>query len=178
MIKRFDIFGKQIVINIYLGIRPLKETIIYGYTNRCIDGKYIITLDYDCPFDDFYMSELTTLQKKYKLSDFYIFATNKGFHAVCIDKVTLKTFIQIITDSSCDHNYREVPFRHGKKLWTLRFSEKNKTKPVFAVLINSKNKIYKQSLAHTLLLNKIFNMNIKPKRHDGLKKLITARYKI
>lgn len=178
MIKKFNIFGKEIIINLYIGIRPLKTKTIYGYTNRCLDGKYIITLDYDCPYDNFYLSELMQLQKKYKLSDFYVLATNKGFHAVCLDKISLSEYLKIIADSSCDQNYKDVPFKHGKRLWTLRFSDKNGKAPYFISRLSSPHKIYKQSYPHSSLLNKLFDINIKLKNPDNLSKMICSSYKV
>lgn len=165
--------------------KPYLKQYMYGFTNRCIDGKYIICLDYDRMNLEWILPEIRQLQNNLGLSTFYIFESSPGsYWAVCLTKVSFKHFVDIIRSTSCDDAYKTVPLYYGKKLWTLRLSDKNGIAPkLIHTMVNSSKDTFlnrKLSLAHYKLLKKIYP-NIKCltsdlKRFDDNLNLICSSY--
>lgn len=172
------------ILNREFGIQILSRKImkdqIEGYTSKCLDGKHIICIDYDQIELPWLISELTTLQEAFCLGNFYIFESSKdNYHAVCTDKLTTKDYVTIMANTSVCSNYLFIPFRYGKKLWTLRFSEKRGSCPSYILTLNSEHEGEKQkSLAHTRLLNKILPFQIPETNCDISTKIIKAKYLI
>ena len=176
MVIRFDCFGKRISFD--FSSRPIRKGFAVGYTNRCKDGSYIATLDYDNLRLDWIKPELKRLQKDFNLGSFYIFQSSKSsYHCVCIDKLSFHEFIHILRNSTVDPNYVLVPLKFGKKLWTLRTTpKKNKIKYIGYITGESTRM---KSLAHGLFLEKIFNIHVTEKdqiRTDWDNELVLARY--
>ena len=155
------------------------KDVVVGYTNRCTDGKYIVCLDYDNAVLNWVEEELLALQNQFKLGDFYIFESSKdSYHAVCFDKVVISELLQIFKNSSVDPNYINVPLRFGKKLWTLRLSDKDNIPVKFLKKIKSGNYLHETSSAHADMINKLFNIPFYLYKPDFEQKLILARYPI
>jgi len=167
----------------YFGIainwKKLQNDVI-GYTNRCMDGKYIITLDYDGLELEWIEQEIKAIQETFGLGNFYIFKSNKGYHAVCLDKVTLNYYLKIASNTSVDEDYINVPLRYGKKLWTLRITPKNKKEINFVEELKSNHEGSRlKSYAHKTLLENYFGLKIQEGfRFDNETNLIMAKYKI
>lgn len=151
---------------------------VYGYTNRCIDGKYIITLDYDGLELEWIIQELKALQEMFELGIFYIFQSNKGYHAVCFDKVNLNEYLKIVHNTSVDSDYINVPLRYGQKLWTLRITPKNEKEIKYVDCLFSKYHKNEKSLAHKNLLRHYFNNIFSDVGFDNNTKLIMSKYRI
>lgn len=174
MTKHFRIFGYD--IHIGLLIRKARIEQVYGYTNRTIDGHYILTVDYDGQQMDWIVTELEIIQKRHNLGDIHLFRSGKkGIHAVCTDKLTLREFRKILNETSGDYQYKKVPFKYGKKVWTLRLSEKKGYKPTYSLTLSGKSKRV-QSSAHNTLLAKIFKLDIREQHGDKENMLIGAEY--
>ena len=95
--------------------------------------------------------------------------------AVCLTKVTFSQFVEILKMSSCDQAYKYVPLNYGKKLWTIRLSEKNNNKPKFLtklILCGKQGKYYDNecSLAHFELLSKFYKKDFEGNDWIGLDK--------
>lgn len=158
--------------------RRTRKELIHGYTNRCIDGKYIVFLDYDRIDFDWIKEELKHLQTMFSLGDFYIFqSSEESYHAVCLDKIELNKYVQVLKNSSVDVNYVNVPLYFGRKIWTLRLTDKDKLSVRFVGKFKSIGKKM-QSSAHADVLNKLFNLKIKLNYPDNKKKLVLAQYPI
>lgn len=151
------------------------ETPAYGVTNRCQDGKFVLFLDYDNIPYEWMREELLDLQLIYRLSTIYIFETDKGFHAMCLDKFTLPYLLKIMENTSIDPKYKDIPLKYGKRLWTLRLSEKKK--PIRLINILENNCIRSQSSSHAKLLEVWYDMKIKLDIPDNQKQFIAASYK-
>ena len=129
---------------------------VYGYTNRCSDGKFIVFLDYDdMPFEWVY-DEIMWLQTDFNLGNFYLFKSSKdSYHAVCFSKLRLNELMKVIYNSSIDENYHRIPYTIGKRLLTLRASDKKNSKIKFeCCLVNDSNRL--ESKEHKLVFNKLF----------------------
>lgn len=151
-----------------------------GYTNRCIDGKYIVFLDYDDMEWDWVADELKRLQDDFELSDFWIFKSSGiSYHAVCFDKVTLKEYILILKNSSCDINYQGVPLKYGQKIWTLRLTAKEENIK-FLGSVSSAHSLREQSTAHAMICSLLFDSPFEKKlvNPDKKKEICLARYEI
>ena len=175
-ILKIDIFKKRTNEN------------VVGYTNRCQDGSYVIFLDYDNIEYEWLINEINYLQEMYRLGDFYIFSSSENcFHVVCLDKVPLEYYLKILRSSSVDPNYINVPLYSGRKIWTLRVTDKTSDKRIGknkkgiidfkAVVVGSS--IFKQSKAHTVFVENHFEGFINMGNNlDELEELILARYPI
>lgn len=160
--------------------RKRNNEIITGYTNRCIDGKYIICLDYDRIKLNWVIHELQFLQETFKLSDFHIFSGSEDcYHAVCLDKVSLEELVTIMRNTSIDFNYIRVPLYWGQKVWALRLSDKeNKSIKYLKCLISEYISFREQSNAHKLLLELHFKIKVFVNNEDDYNKLVMCRYPI
>lgn len=165
--------------DIGLAIRNMKQVDVEGYTNRCKDGFYIVTLDYDNLEPDWIINEIKRLQKDFNLGEFLLFKSNKGVHAVCNDKVTLKEFTEIAMNSSMDQFHFSVPLLYGKRIWTLRYSEKDGKRPKFFAKVDGESTRVRSN-AHVQLLEFLFDMPFSHEGCDGfhIDDVIMARYKI
>ena len=173
----FKFLGKQYALQ-FLS-RTIKNDMVAGYTNRCKDGFYITTLDYDNLELGWVVNELRRLQYQFFMGDFYVFKSGENnFHAVCFDKITLSQFVDILKNSSVDPDYMNVPLKFGKKIWTLRVTDKNSIPVEFMTMIISNHTCIRESTAHASFVEKIFKIKVFLKHGDGEKKLIMARYPI
>jgi len=84
----------------------------------------------------------------------------------------------VLRNSSVDPRYIEVPLHHGKKLWTLRVSEKEGQSIKLVETLHSDAGDHSQSSAHAELLKKLFKIKAKLYKSDNLTELIFARYPI
>lgn len=156
---------------------------VYGYTNRCDDGKFIVFLDYDEIPLEWIKVELSYLQKDFNLGDFYLFEGTVGnFHAISFTKVNRNELYEILSNSSMDENYWKVPYTIGKRLLTLRFSDKKGKKPYFIGKI-SRVSDRLESYEHKKLINKLFNciddVSLKSNNDYNCEtKLIISKYKV
>ena len=171
---KFNILNRRFGITLYS--RKIKKEWVTGYTNRTEDGLYIITLDYDNLDQDDVINDIRRLQYEFALSDFYVFNSGNGFHAVCLDKVTLLELRNIMENSSIDPNYMRVPFISGKRLWVLRLTNKDDKEVFYSGTIKSSYGKNRQSQAHAILLNNLFDLGIKLIYSDGEKHLKLASY--
>jgi hypothetical protein len=123
MYFKFELFGYSIAIN---GQKPRTKD-IYGYTNRCDDGKFIIFLDYDDLPIEWIKKELISLQETFEyLGDFYLLKSSEcGNHAVCFSKINMTQLMMILYNSSVDIGFIRIPFQLGKRLLTLRLRKYN-----------------------------------------------------
>lgn len=149
----FNIFNRTYVIA--FSIRIFKQE-LYGTTNKIYGLGHIIYLDYDRVEADVIEAEIEELQELFVLSDFYMFKTGNGYHAVCFDIVPLYIFKRILDNSSVDPKFRNMPMIVGKRMWTLRFSKKDNKRPEFIKDIPSKYSLYKKSKAHINFFEHIY----------------------
>ena len=163
---------------IKLAKRRKRTKPIQGYTNRCKDGKFITVIDYDTKKVNWIIDEIEHIQKEYKLGDFYFFETNKGYHTVCFDKVTLKEYINILNRTSVDPDYVKIPLKYGERLWTLRHSKKSEMKPRFTFVLNSKTPESRiKSHPHIKFIEQLHNIQINYQAVDDQEKMIVSSYK-
>lgn len=156
-----------------------KETIL-GYTNRCTDGKYIIFLDYDNMPLQWIEYELEALQTLFNIGDFYIFQSSKeSYHAVCFDKIGVHEYISLLRNSSVDENYFIVPLKHGRKIWVLRFVDKEKQPIRFVKKLEAFRPSYRESsLPHADFIRDRFDIKIVQRNPDMKDKIVLAKYPI
>ena len=175
---KINLLGYQLAL--HGSARRLRRDYVAGYTNRCKNGSFIVFLDYDNVEFKWIAAELEHLQERFMLGDFYIFASSDdSFHAVCFDKVNLSVYLDILKNSSVDPNYITVPLHFGKKIWTLRLTDKDDIPIRFVGALKSKAFSFRQeSTAHADVLNSLFDLGIKLNNPDGVKELVLARYPI
>lgn len=148
---------------------------VSGITNKCEDGRYVLFMDYDRVELNWVMEELLFLIEEYTLGDVHLFKTNKGIHAICTDKFSLRELVSILRDSSTDDAYTEIPLRTARKAWTLRLTEKNGVKPKYIETLTG-YQYREQSKPHNEILRKIYSLEIPTTHEDNEQEFTTAHY--
>jgi hypothetical protein len=174
----FQAFG--IEIGAILNARRVLRTPIAGITNRCSDGKYITFLDYDNIPYEWLKDELLAIQKEFDLKQIYLFkSSEESFHVICFEKMNREEYEKILHRSSCDPGYKKVPWAWGKRVATLRVSEKRGTTPTFMELLD-RDAIPSRELstAHIKFFEKNYKIETPCGMQDGNEELIMARYRI
>ena len=150
---------------------------IAGITNRCVGGRYVIFLDYDDVPGEWVEEELSFLQQAHNIGDFHLFRTKNGFHAICTDKLSLRSLLDVLRDSSTDDAYLYVSLRRARKVWTLRLTEKEGETPSYVKTI--RGLLWRtQSAPHNHILRKIYNIKIPRLLEDGEKTFLASCYHI
>lgn len=136
-------------------IKKVVEFYEYGYSSKTQDGKHILMFDIDNIYShDILIKSIKQLQKKYCLSDFYVFKTRGGYHLVCLDKLNFFSVIEIKKFFKYDDRlYNKISIIRG--LWILRLGNDIK----LVDIIHSKG-IHEKSNSHRVLFNTYFNMGI------------------
>jgi len=152
-----------------------------GIRNLVPSGKRIIFCDYDMHLLEHITPEIQHIQKKYHLSNFYILKSSQkpnGWHAICLDELTLKEMMRILQEMSCDEYFRLMPVKHDQHSWVLRSIGKAGSKaPKLVKIIKSPHQERKKSLAHYLYLKYHFGLKTpKPKNCDNNKKVFFIEY--
>ena len=171
------LFGFSVATKPYIDDRQ------FGFTNRCIDGKYIVCLDYDKVRIDWLVPELKIIQETWDLGTFYIIESSPGkYWAVCLDKMRFRDFVDLIHQTSCDASYRHVPLSYGMRLWTIRLSTKKGFPPKLVGIIKRKprHRTRQTSLAHAIIMERFYPQvtidGYTDFRDDGYVKLILSSY--
>lgn len=166
-------------IDFALRIQKKRELEMYGFTNLCEDGKYIVLLDYDGFELEWVELIIRNLQELYHLSDAHIFKSSENsYHVVFFDKFPLSELMKILKSSSTDPNFVFVPLQYGKRLWTLRLTEKKGKRPTYIKTIKSIFNEYQKSTPHITLLENLYDLKINRKNEDKLEYMISSSYKI
>lgn len=179
---KFTVPFTDLRINFGFDVRNTRKNPVWGLTNRCSDGLFVVFIDYDdLPIEDleFLTDTLKSLQNDFSLGNFYVFRSNDGYHAICVDKVTLMDYVMILKNSGCDPGYVNLPYVQGKKVWTLRMSQKKGLSPQFVKVVMSRFENKRQkSTYHSIYLYDLYKIEtIKIKGNfDGVLKGLKARY--
>lgn len=155
-----------------------------GVRNRTEDGQYVYFVDYDMTRLDWVRAEQEHLQEIHNLGAIHIFkSSSKSFHAVSFDKLTAQEYMRILSNSSCDQAFQNVPRYSSLRNWVLRnFSKGNKRRPQYLVTVYPKpdfsKPVREQSTAHHEWFKKLYPELTEPYlvKPDGLKKLTIITY--
>jgi len=129
---------------------------LHGWTSKTKDNRQVIFLDFDTKNLDWILEQLRRIREFYGLSDFYVFSTRKGFHAVCIDKFSRVSIFEIQNLSLCDKKFMHIGMT--RKSWTLRLSEKNMNYPKFLGILFSNHQSRAKSHAHLILIKAMMKL--------------------
>ena len=178
MYVKLELFGYSIAIN---GQQP-KQHNIYGYTNRCDDGKFILFLDYDDLPIEWIKKEIEALQETYEdIGDVHLLSSSEcGTHVVCFTKFTMTRLLIILHNSSVDMGFIKIPFVLGKRLLTLRLSAKGKEKIKYLGCLKHTS-LNEESKPHKELFQNLFNCMSKEqfeRNNDTCENIIISNYKV
>lgn len=158
------------------------DTFLTGITNRCNNGEYILFLDYDEVPIKWIEEELNYLLETQDLNHFYLFKTNKGYHAINLEKRPLKRIIELLDLTSTDYNFKIVPLMRAKKVWTLRITPKKSEGEgikYLKLLTTIKNNGLVISSPHYAFLRKFYKVTkLKNILEDGEEDFTTSYYHI
>lgn len=161
---------------------------VVGFTSMCEDLKHILLIDYDYIARWIVEKEALMIQKKYKLTPFYLFTTNEikknglcygNYHLICLTKMSAYRVFSILQETHADVNFSNMPLRTPFKSWVLRTSNKGvRSRPKYLGLlgrmVNLNNEV---SEAHLKFLDKLYNVDkIKYNNLDGLKTIYKNIY--
>ena len=153
----------------------------YGMGNRCDNGQYCVFLDYDDTPLEWVYAEIDLLQDSCGLGSAYVFQTKNGYHVCFLEKVYFHELLDIMSMTTIDQRYRNVPLRYGNKIWVLRNSKKQK-KDLEYIGVRMWQSDLTKSNAHRLYLMNVVGV---PKSHmpdvndcDHTDKIILGYYKI
>lgn len=133
------------------------------------EGKHVLFLDYDIMRYEWMLQELKYLQKKYNLSEFYIFESSKNsYHAICCDELTAIECQEIVLDSNCDESFKNAMF-YDYRSRVLRCFPKGETKkPRYLATMKTNRKPERfKSLGHLLYIKKHFGAPINTEYHNN-----------
>ena len=149
-----------------------------GYTNYCFtDGKYIPMLDLDNTTQKEAEIICTKLVNKFKLSDFYLFKSNTGTHAVCLSKLPLHEIRQVY-DFVVENDTSHSNIGYYNKKWVLRLTDKKGQSIKYLSVVYSPYQYnYEKSKAHYTLLSKIADLTQYGINFDIGQEIETAHYK-
>jgi len=88
---------------------------------------HCVFLDYDGMSPRRVVNNCRMLQKKHMLSNFHIYRTGRGFHAVCFTQLPFSAMMEVVFDSLADPKFKR--FTLQKRFATLRITPKG-GKPV------------------------------------------------
>lgn len=173
-------------INLIFRTSKKKENFQWGIGNRCREGKYVLFLDYDRTPISWVRDELKYIMKEYNLSHFFLFETKRGIHCINLEKRDISSVIEIMSKTTCDQDYKNVPLQHAKKIWVLRGSQKKEETIKYLYLMRREFSLYPEvirdllSTPHKEYLKDRFKIPEKNFRNiglwDGEKDLIMAYY--
>lgn len=180
----FDFWKKRVVIkksntafSITLTRKP--ET-TKGITSRCNDGKHVLFIDYDFTDKSIVLDELKHLQQKHSLTPFYLFESSENsYHAISLTKLNFSTVLDILSETSCDHNYKSMPRRTLYNSWVLRTaSKKGKPLPAYKGIVGLRTNLWREvSTAHLKVLQALYDVDhIDYLNLDGKTKVFTNTY--
>lgn len=152
---------------------------VHGYSSRTKSGRYVLFHDYDNLDLASVVYELKWLQRKFNLSNYYIFKLDRenSFHAVCLDTFSLAKAFDIQKTTSCDMAFINSIKRLETKEWILRWDSKgDRAAPEFYTAVVSKNNKHVKSSAHAAFLRKLEVSVPKKGPWDGFKKLALVDY--
>jgi hypothetical protein len=110
-------------------------------------SKHIILIDFDTDNYEGIYRELIEIQKDFHLGDIWILRTEHGFHAVAVDVVTFREYIQILVGTEyVDPLFIRMILK--RKEATLRYSKKRKSIFPFHKLESQYNPLFRIPLPH------------------------------
>lgn len=129
--------------------------VCFGYTNKSLNNTYLPFFDYDCIDLKKVKKELLLLQKKYFLSNIYIFKSKNGFNALSLDKLPYNKLVLLYGDcKKVCNDYLELGMK--RNILTLRIGNDK----IFYGILSSNNDKWEKSLSHAILLNMFFKTQI------------------
>ena len=143
-------------------------------SSKTKDDKHILIWDFDNI--DYYhvLKSLSKSQSFYGLGIIYIFKSEWGFNAICLDKFDIKEayHIKFYTRFS-DYSHTNIGYKQGNWSWKVN-SDKEYVKKLMST-DSFKNRI--GSNAHKLFLEKQFNLKINFGMFDSLTDVDFESYK-
>lgn len=178
----WSFFGRQ--FRILLSADRKKDDLMLGMGNRCMNGEYLLFLDYDGTPVEWVHDEIKLLHQRFEglLGNAYLFRTKRGIHVVFLEKHSLGVITQMLDMTSCDQYYKSVPMRYARRVWVLRQTPKKNEELSYLGCVNVgyKTSLAKRSTAHRLWLQNHFTIPVKDfvsaAHWDGEKEIILGHY--
>jgi hypothetical protein len=135
--RRFRIPGYWLGIQFKIALKKREGTPVIGIYNK-IGHHYVPFFDYDGIKDkNLLYAEIRSIQETYSLGNAYIFKTENGYHVIMTDLLHYDEWLEILSGSTCDEQYKRIPQQNGQRAWVLRVSKKkNSTIKLDNVLYN------------------------------------------
>lgn len=165
-------------VSVYFSLK--RKVTVQGTTNRTMDGKFVPYLDYDMTPLNNVLAECLFLQEYFVLGDLHVFKSSElSYHVVGFDKLNTREFLELLEQSTCDINFKNVPRTFSIRSWVLRWSEKrDKDRPKYLKTLKSNHKQRQSSTAHYEFFRHLYpDAKIKkPTNSDGIRELEHITY--
>lgn len=138
-----------------------KPQLVRGISNECEDNKAVLFIDYDNVDKRIVLEDYKYIQRLFSLPQGYLFQTKKGnYHVICLKKFLHSEIYEILLNTRCDQNYKDMALRNPFRSYVLRLSDKKGSKkPKFLGIIGrDENNEFEVSNAHYTLLRKVYNV--------------------
>ena len=122
------------------------------------------SLDFDDLSKQEICEEIKFLQKRHRLSDFYLFKLDRenSYHAVCLDKMTMRNCWDILRESSCDGAFINSIKNLRTRFWVLRIASKgSRSMPIYEKTLTSHNHSRVKSNGHAGFLKEYWKIKIR-----------------
>jgi len=133
-----------------------------GVCSLCNDGQHILMFDIDINhlYEGKIVAKLRTLQKKFNLSNIYLFQTRNGWHAWCLDKFDLdEVYKMYLTFPFSDAAHRVIGYYY-RKHYVLRTGSDIKLDQTLKQHYTVEQEGRTKSNAHRIFLNYMYNTHI------------------
>jgi hypothetical protein len=150
---------------------------VCGLTSKTKDNKHILCLDYDLIDKNVILMDMFMLKNLLKPSLVFLFTTYEkkdelgicgNYHLIFLDKFYFREAEELMSLTHADKIHRILANKSRYRAWVIRISEKGKREsPKLLKAWNFKGK-KETSLAHYLLLKKLykFKLNVKNVNFD------------
>jgi len=117
------------IIDFRLSFKVKKTEQTKGISSVTDDFSHILMADFDYISKNYLIGWLKYIQKKEKLTPFYLFTTKEemqngecvgNYHAQCLTKRPKSEVSSILKDSPCDKAYASMWKRNKRRVWVLR----------------------------------------------------------
>lgn len=155
----------------FVRIRKPYESVC-GLTSRTNDNLHILCLDYDLIDKNIVMLDIYMLRKIIKPSLVFLLTTYEktdelgtigNYHILILDKFYFREAEEIMSLTHSDKIHRKLANKSRYRAWVIRISEKGKREPPKLLKCWNFNGKRESSLAHYLLLKKLYNIKLNVK---------------
>lgn len=160
---------------------------VWGLTSKTVDNRHILVLDYDLINKSVVLGDIIMLKGLLNPSLVYLFTTYEeedelgicgNYHILILDKFYFREVQQIMTLTHSDSIHRLLADKSRYRAYVIRISEKGDREPPKLLKVWNFNGNRENSLAHYLLLKRLYphKVNVKNVKFDKYTETTITHY--